>query len=236
MKLAQLLSSFLLSCYAFADEDEVTTIIDPLEETQNSGDSELGQLGYVNFDVSYDILERPGVQFTSPIEFASEETATFNITFRNNEASNITIVGIAGNVIDTMAGHEVANVTTQELGPFEVPVNESVNFRTAIQLTLPEGSFYLAPLLFVVREDELMKVGIKPVSIFVSPPAMSFFNPSFLSIQLLFAAVVIGAGYFFLESKNFGGKSGGKGARKGKKNTDIRAATTDEWLPDMHKK
>lgn len=219
MKLRNLLFSFLLSSFAVADEKKL------------SDDASAGSLGYVNFDVSYNILERPDAKLTLPIEFTAKETATFNITFQNREDQNVTIVGLAGNVIDTMGGQEIANVTAQELGPFAVPVNDSVNFQTAIQLTLPEGSFYLAPLLFVVKEDELMKVGIKPVSIFVSPPPMSFFNPGFLSVQLVIGLVVIGATYALGNFRSSGTKRS-KAARRG-----ISDKSVDEgWLPDIHKK
>lgn len=219
MKLANFFVSLLLSTFALANQIQ-----------SPDGANEEG-LGYVNFDISYEIIERPEAKPAQPIEFTAAETATFNITFQNHEDQNVTIVGLAGSVIDATAGQESANITAQELGPFAVPINGSVNFQTAIQLTLPEGSFYLAPLLFVVKEEELMKVGIPPLSIFVSPPSMSFFNPKFLSVPLLIALVVIGGTYAMANSKSLGGKRETV-ARRG-----IKSKTADDgWLPDIHKK
>lgn len=191
--------------------------------TQSSDES-----NFVNLNVSYEILERPKIRFDIPIEFDAKDVATLNITFQNNEESNVTVVGLTGSVIDAVVGYEVANVSAQELGPFVVPVNESVSFEAPIQLTLPEGSFILAPILYVVKSEELMKVGIRPFSIFISPPPMSFFNPGFLSIQVLLSLVVIGSAYLVINFRK-------QGNRKPKRSTAQAKPVDDSWLPDVHK-
>ncbi|QLL33993.1 hypothetical protein HG536_0F03180 [Torulaspora globosa] len=218
MRFLSLIFLFIVSRCVAAIDNETDGYADPAE-----------QRDFVNLNVTYDILEKPKINFNVPTEFAADETATFNITFQNNEDSNVTVVGLSGSVIDAMVGYEIANISAQELGPLNVAVNETVTFRAPIQLTLPEGSFFLAPILFIVKADKVMKVGIPPLSIFISPPPLSFLNPSFLSVQVLLGLVVVGTTYLVINFKKQGGRS--------TKKRSTKARPVDEnWLPSIHKK
>lgn len=222
MRLLSFFIAFILSKFVSAAEIEADELVESTE-----------QPNFVNLDVSYEILEKPKFSFDTPIEFTTEEIATFNLTFLNNEDSNVTVVGLAGSVVDAITGYEVANVTAQELGPFNVAINGSANFQAPIQLNLPEGSFFLAPILFVVKADEVMKVGIRPLSIFISPPPLSFFNPGFLSVQVLLGLIIVGSTYLVVNSKN--GKQGSK-SKSTKKGAADKKPVDDSWLPSIHKK
>ncbi|QLQ81605.1 hypothetical protein HG537_0F03660 [Torulaspora globosa] len=218
MMFLSLIFLFIVSRCAAAIENGTGGLVEPAE-----------QRNFVNLNVTYEILEKPKISFSVPTEFVADETATFNITFQNNEDSNVTVVGFSGSVIDAVVGYEIANVSAQELGPFNVAVNETLNFQAPIQLTLPEGSFFLAPILFIVKADEVMKVGIPPLSIFISPPPLSFLNPSFLSVQILLGLIVVGTTYLVVNSKRQGG-------RNTKKRSTKTRPVDEDWLPSIHRK
>lgn len=205
---------------SFSDKNTSDDHVDFTESSQEKPQ-------HVDIDVTYDILEKPELKFDSPVEFAAEEYATFNFTLKNNEEVNITVVGISGHVISNPEGYQVANISERAVGPYEVPVNGTLNFQTAVQLILPEGSFYVAPLVAVVQDQKPMRLGIRPLSIFVSPPPMSFFNPAFISVQvilaLLIAVLVVPLmNYFKTDSK---------------KAKAVKPTSVDEsWLPETYKK
>lgn len=221
MKFVELILCFFFStCFALEQED-----LDGI--SANLGDNH-EEPNFINLDVSYHIDEQPGADLSEAMEFAFEESVTFNFKFQNNEDDNITVVGISGSVISNPDGYEVANITAQDIGPFVVPINETIQFQTRIQLNLPEGSFFLAPLLFTVKDEELVKVGIRPLAIYVSPPPMSFFNPSFISVQVIFGLVVVAISYVLLNLKK-------QSVKRTKKSTSPRKVD-ESWLPDSYKK
>lgn len=221
MKFIRLVLSFFFSTFfALAQENS--------EEISNNLADRFEEPNLINLDVSYHIDERPGADLNEAMEFALEDFVTFNFNFQNNEDVNITVVGISGSVLTNPGGYEIANITAQEVGPFEVAVNESIQFQTRIQLNLPEGSFFLAPLLFTVKDEELLKVGIRPLPVYVSPPPMSFFNPSFISVQVIFGLVVVAISYSVFNRKK-------QSIKKTKKSTSPKKVD-ETWLPDTYKK
>lgn len=218
MRFLSLIFLFIVSICVAAVENGTAGVVEPAEERN-----------FVNLNITYEILEKPKINFNVPTEFVADETATFNITFQNNEDTNVTVVGLSGSVIDAMVGYEVANISARELGPFNVAVNETLNFQAPIQLTLPEGPFFLAPILFIVKADEVMKVGIPPLSIFISPPPLSFLNPGFLSVQILLGLIIVGITYLAVNFKKQGG-------RNTKKRFTKTRPVDENWLPSIHKK
>lgn len=237
MKITKFLISSIALPILFADASDVSKEVSKdipedvgmghlnLEQTHNEGSSEPQ---FVNIDVTYDILEKPGLKFDQPLEFSAEEFATFNFTVKNNEDYNLTVIGISGNVVSNPGGLPVANITAQSVGPYEIPINGTLYFQTAIQLILPEGAFFVAPFIGILKDENAMRLGIRPLSVFVLPPAMSFFNPGFLSVQIIMGLLIAGITYLFMNSN--------KRVAKRSKTPSKPNVLDESWLPNTHKK
>lgn len=193
-----------------------------------SNETAASESQFIDFDVAYNIIGKT-TDFSNGLDFSMEEVATFNYSFANNEDSNVSVIAVAGSVVTSAEGYQVANITEQSIGPVPIAVNETVNFQAGIQLVLPEGSFYMLPVLYVMKDGKLMKIGIRPLLINVNPPPMSMFNPSFLSVQIILGLLIAGATYVvFTFSKPTSKK------RRMKSATPI--SVDQSWLPDTYKK
>ncbi|AQZ13798.1 IRC22 (YEL001C) [Zygosaccharomyces parabailii] len=200
------------------------------EEVVDRGSNETAQneSQFIDFNVTYNIVEKPAFDPSAGLEFSMEEIATFNYSFTNNENSNISVIGVAGTVIANPEGYQVANITEQSVGPVPIAVNETANFQSGIQLLLPEGAFYLLPVLFILKDEKVMKIGIRPLLINVNPPPMSLLNPSFLSVQILLGLLIAAATYVFLALK--------KPDPRKKTSEKVSLGPVDHsWLPDTYK-
>ncbi|SJM86364.1 probable Increased recombination centers protein 22 [Zygosaccharomyces bailii] len=221
MQLLQLIFYVVLSALVVFGEEVVGLDSGSNETAQNESQ-------FIDFNVTYNILEKPAFDLSAGLEFSMEEIATFNYSFTNNENSNISVIGVAGTVVANPEGYQVANITEQSIGPVPIAVNETANFQSGIQLLLPEGAFYLLPVLFVLKDDKVMKIGIRPLLINVNPPPMSLLNPSFLSVQILLGLLIAAATYVFLALRK-------PGTRK-KTSEKVSVEPVDHsWLPDTYK-
>ncbi|GAV53905.1 hypothetical protein ZYGR_0AK04070 [Zygosaccharomyces rouxii] len=196
---------------------------------RSSNETAVEEPATIDFDVGYNILEHLDTDLSRGVEFSMQEVATFNYSFTNNEKVNVSVVGVAGTVISTPDGYQVANITEQSIGPVPIGVNETANFQAGVQLVLPEGNFYMLPVLNVMKGGEPLRVGIRPLLITVNPPPLSFFNPSFLSVQILLGLLVAGATYAFITFN--------KPETKRRPVKNAKPAVVDQsWLPDTYKK
>ncbi|GCE97742.1 increased recombination centers protein 22 [Zygosaccharomyces mellis] len=196
---------------------------------KSSNETAVEEPSTIDFDVGYNILEHLDTDLSRGVEFSMQEVATFNYSFTNNENVNVSVIGVAGTVISTPDGYQVANITEQSIGPVEVGVNKTVNFQAGVQLILPEGTFYMLPVLNVIKDEEPLKVGIRPLLITVNPPPLSFFNPSFLSVQILLGLLIAGATYAFMTFN--------KSETKRRPVKNAKPVIVDQsWLPDNYKK
>lgn len=195
---------------------------------KSSNQSAIEEPSVVDYDVNYNILEHLSSDLSKGVEFSMQEIATFNYSFTNNEKVNVSVVGVSGTVISTPDGYQVANITEQPIGPIPVGVNETANFQAGVQLILPEGNFYMLPVLNVLKDEEPMRMGIRPLLITVNPPPMSFFNPSFLSVQILIGLLIAGVTYTFI--------SFNKPETRKKQVKAPKPASVDDWLPASYKK
>ncbi|AMD20743.1 HDL001Cp [Eremothecium sinecaudum] len=179
------------------------------------------------FQIEYVIAEKPGFDYNTVTEFEKNENATLKFTFTNNEEVNVTVIGIGGAIIDANSQQAVANITEVNIGQLHVEVNGTIRFNQILNLALAEGDYYLLPNIFVVKEDELMRVATGPSVIKINPPPMSFFNPKFLAVQLAIWSVIGVSSYYALLSRP-------KRTKVSKKNVPIRKID-ESWLPDVHK-
>lgn len=196
-----------------------------LEAAFNKIEEEDSTPKVANFNIEYDVLERSDNSSSTFFEVENGQTITLSYSFTNYEDADVDIVALGGNIVSLMTGESAANITRSELGPVNVPINETSPFQQKIKVDLNEGDYYMIPHVYVEKSGIQMRVGTNPTFIKVIPPNMSFFNPQFLSVQI-FLLIVIGAITYYIFGLSF--KSTTKPSKTLSKSSD--------WLPDIHKK
>ncbi|SCU94623.1 LAME_0F08240g1_1 [Lachancea meyersii CBS 8951] len=189
-----------------------------------------------NFSVVYETLERGPGSMASFLEFEDHDNVTLRYTFSNNENASVSVVAVGGALHDIYTNEIAANISAAALGPIPVAVNETVEFQQIINLVLKEGNYILSPDVYVERnEEETIRVIANPNLIRILPPAMSFFNPQFMFVQLILAALIAGFSYltFFKTDKS----SGARGQKSKKSKAGPASQNLDaSWLPENHQK
>ncbi|CAI4059983.1 hypothetical protein SKDZ_05G0690 [Saccharomyces kudriavzevii ZP591] len=181
----------------------------------------------INMEVKYDVTGKESDGLDTLLEFYARDTATLAYNVTNLEDSNITIVGVAGTIVTYPHGYPVANVTYADAGPYEMKVNGTSSFGQDVTLDLPEGQYFLIPFLFASKSDEMMRVAAPPTLFEIISPPISFFNPQFLSVQIIFLVIVGGLSYCYMKSKT--------NQRPIKKRVAAKKAD-ESWLPETYKK
>ncbi|CCC71745.1 hypothetical protein NCAS_0I00770 [Naumovozyma castellii] len=196
-------------------------------------------LPQINLNITYDILERLDEDRANILEFQNLDFATLNYTFTNYEDSNVTVTGVSGNILTMPNGQMAANVTLGEIGPVEVAINDTVVFQQQLQFELPDGQYYLVPIVHLTKEDRDLRVTAPPSFIEIMEPPMSFFNWQFLLTQFTILAVCAAGGYytFVVRPQAFANDKKRVDKKKLKELDAQRPRDEDksEWLPKEYK-
>ena len=106
-------------------------------------------------------------------------------------------------------------------------VNGTSKFGQDVTLNLPEGQYFLIPFLLASRFDEIVRIAAPPTLFEIVSPPISFFNPQFLSVQVIFLAIIGGVSYYYMKSKT--------NQRPSKKSATVKKVD-ESWLPETYKK
>ncbi|EJS44025.1 YEL001C [Saccharomyces arboricola H-6] len=181
----------------------------------------------INIEVEYDVLGKESEDSNEPLEFFAEDIVSLAYNVTNWEDTNVTIVGVTGTIVMYPQGYPVANITAANVGPYEMEVNGTSNFGQDVTLKLPEGQYFLVPFLLASKSEEMVRIAARPTLFEIVSPPISFFNPQFLSVQIILLAIVGGISYYYMKSKTQ--------QRPTKKSvTDKRV--DESWLPETYKK
>ncbi|QHS72780.1 Irc22p [Saccharomyces paradoxus] len=181
----------------------------------------------INIEVKYDVVGKEPNDQDGFLEFYAEDTATLAYNVTNWEDTNITIFGVNGTIVTYPQGYPVADITGANVGPYEIEVNGTSKFGQDVTLNLPEGQYFLIPFLLASRFDEVVRIAAPPTLFEIVSPPISFFNPQFLSVQVIFLAIIGGVSYYYMKSKT--------NQRPSKKNATVKKID-ESWLPETYKK
>nr|CAA45869.1 unnamed protein product [Saccharomyces cerevisiae] len=181
----------------------------------------------INIEVKYDVVGKESENHDSFLEFYAEDTATLAYNVTNWEDTNITIFGVNGTIVTYPHGYPVADITGASIGPYEMEVNGTSKFGQDVTLNLPEGQYFLIPFLLASRFDEIVRIAAPPTLFEIVSPPISFFNPQFLSVQVIFLAIIGGVSYYYMKSKT--------NQRPSKKSATVKKVD-ESWLPETYKK
>ncbi|SCU84174.1 LAFA_0D08592g1_1 [Lachancea sp. 'fantastica'] len=187
-----------------------------------------------NFEITYETLEKGPGGVSSFLEFDDGDNVTLRYSFSNRDDSNVSVVAVGGAIYDITTNELAANVSAAALGPIPIGTNETAEFQQIVNLILKEGDYAISPDIYVEKEQETIKVIANPSLLRILPPTMSFFNPQFMFVQLILAALIAGFSYMtFVRTRE-----DGNARTNGKKYKSSEAAKTQKldstWLPESH--
>lgn len=187
-----------------------------------------------NFNITYDILDRDDFDPNKFLEVDTDETLLLNYTFVNHEDYNVSVIGVSGEIISQETGQLISKISFGELDDLFAQKNETLNFIQKVKFTIAAGNYFLFPMVHTVNEtakldetvDEVKptSVAVNPVLINMQEPLMSMFNPQFLSIQIIFLAVIGFFSYRYMEKK------------EAEKPVEKKPVDPKDWLPEQYKK
>ncbi|VVT52935.1 uncharacterized protein SAPINGB_P003321 [Magnusiomyces paraingens] len=141
-----------------------------------------------------------------------------------------------------------ANLTTSKIGPLAIEPGKYSTFDAKIVVNLPPEDFDLIISFFVGLQGEVVVIENKPLKVTISDAPVSFFDPKFLFVQLIFTLTIGAIGfaiyYFALvpyieDSLNTSRKQNvsKKVSQEKKKSVNPGNKGYDEsWIPSHHLK
>lgn len=251
MKLALLSSIITLSACVFA--------ADAVEEASPEAAEIVTDPNFVpspekpfNFLIDYEISFKEDKEAGVIGDLYNGETIELAYNFRSLEPSEVSIVGVGGELLDPVTGISLANITASQIGPIAVENNQLVNFTQRVGINMEPRKYLLVPAIYIVYQDQFMLLGSTNKLVNIVDPKISLFNPQLLVAELILGATV--AGIVYLAYNAFAGKylagvlpesllpvdKKKKRASKGasgdvKEQTTASKADYESWLPDSHK-
>lgn len=208
-----------------------------------------------NFKIDYNIAFKEDVSSGEIANIYNGETIELLYTFQSLEPSEVSIVGVGGELLDPITGENVGNITASQIGPISVANNETVTFGQKIGINMNPMKYVLVPAIYIVYQEQFMMLGSRNKIISVEEPVISFFNPQLLIAELILGATIAGIGYFLyntfaayylagilpvsmLPAEKKKSKKTISTASKDSASTVASGKSTDfeSWLPDSHKK
>lgn len=149
------------------------------------------------FNLDYVIDEYPISSVADVAQLQVDQKINLQYTLRNDEEFDLSVVGLGGALRDSLNGDYLYNLTSTSLGPLVVKPGQEVNFSQAISLEVSAGYYLLLPQVFVAYDQSLKVVQAKGLLLSVEEAPVSLLNPQFLFLEIIFVALLGGAGYFF---------------------------------------
>ncbi|KAF3986039.1 hypothetical protein FT663_04650 [Candidozyma haemuli var. vulneris] len=184
-----------------------------------------------DFELDYVIEEYKEVAHDSVAEMNSGEQIKLLYTLRNNEETDITIVGVGGSFKSLLTGDSIANLTSSAVGPVVVPPEGSSSIGQRITLDLEAGNYILSPQVFVAYKDELKAIQARSQLLVVKDAPLSLLDPQLLFLEVLLVVV----GIIALQFRSPHLFEFSKGSRATSQPKPRESSKFDpEWIPKHH--
>lgn len=256
MKFSIVASLLALSATAFADPQVQAEAAQEEREIVTDPNFVPSPEKPFNFQIDYSIAFKEDTTTGAIEDLLNGETIELVYEFKSLEPTEVSIVGVGGEMLDPVTGETMANITASQIGPISVLNNDNTTFTQRVGINMPFGQYLLVPAIYIIYQDQFMMLGSKNKIITIVEPSISFFNP-----QLILSEIILGvsiAGIFYVLYNMFAGKYLAgilpesllpvekKKAKKVKKqaseSSSSSSATTssskqdfEAWLPDTHK-
>ncbi|ODQ44829.1 hypothetical protein PICMEDRAFT_26884, partial [Pichia membranifaciens NRRL Y-2026] len=157
-----------------------------------------------NFLIDYEISFKEDKEAGVIGDLYNGETIELAYNFRSLEPSEVSIVGVGGELLDPVTGISLANITASQIGPIAVENNQLVNFTQRVGINMEPRKYLLVPAIYIVYQDQFMLLGSTNKLVNIVDPKISLFNPQLLVAELILGATV--AGIVYLAYNAFAGK------------------------------
>lgn len=186
------------------------------------------------FLLDYFIEEYPEYTSQDVAHFLQGETITLTHTVTNNEELDITVVGLGGEFRDPTTGAVTVNLTANSVGPVVIPPGQAAVVGQKINLDITAGSYIINPQVFVAFNDQLKAIAARSQLAVLTEAPVSFFNPQFLFLELLFVSIVGGIGYYFYSTTLQGYFDGAAPTKKPLATSGKSSSYDPSWVPSHH--
>lgn len=187
--------------------------------------------------LAYTIEEYP--EKNEVIDIYNGDSITLTYTVANDNEQPATIIGVGGSFKDPNTNEVSTNLTTGNVGPIVLEQGQSQQFKQLVELNLIPGNYILAPIVYVVVEEQLVQFEAETQLASVSDRPISFFNPQLLFLELILVGTIGLVGYFGYLT--FGKPYFKKVAPVKKPNKVARASSPEtaksydsSWIPENH--
>jgi hypothetical protein len=218
----QILSSLLLSSlFVFAQE-----------KFKDEPVSQLARFSIEPKFVAFDSTEKP--------DLVNGQETTVNFTVTNNEDYPVQVAAFGGYFSYPGKATPYANLTKTALSDVTVEGNSVKSFITNVKPTLPPTDFDLYFNFIVGYERQFSSVSIRPISVTISDPPISAWDPKLLFVQAILGGAVMILGYYLSNTYILPyfvdpAESKKAAADAYKKASASKAQSYDEsWIPKHH--
>lgn len=142
----------------------------------------------VDILVDYTIKETPQLTKNDVASWTNGEAITLEYTINNNEESDVTVIGVTGQLLNPVTRQVVTNLTQGRIGPVAVPPGESAKFEQTININLVPNNYELVPQIFIVQGDLVKVIPCRSQLASVLDRAISFFDPRLIFLELVLLA------------------------------------------------
>ncbi|KAF5099604.1 hypothetical protein D0Z03_000978 [Geotrichum reessii] len=176
----QLLSSLFLSFLLVSAQEEF--------DVEDESALQLTQFSIKPAFVGFDPSKTP--------DLVNGQEATVNFTVTNGEDFPVQIAVFGGSFVYPGADTAYANLDRTPISDLTVEANSVKWFVRSIKPTLPPTDFDLHFSFIVGYENRFVTVPVPPVSVTISDPPISAWDPKLLFVQVILGGVVMALGYY----------------------------------------
>ncbi|CAK9439520.1 uncharacterized protein LODBEIA_P36200 [Lodderomyces beijingensis] len=153
----------------------------------------------VDILIDYSITQTPELTRNDVAEWINGDEVTIEYHVNNNEAEEITVIGVTGQFTNPVTNEVVTNLTQGRVGPLTIAPGTSGSFKQNIGIDLVPDNYELVPQVFIAHQDLIKVIPCRGQLASVSDKVISFLDPRLIFLELVLLASLGGVAYLAYE-------------------------------------
>ncbi|EGW32823.1 uncharacterized protein SPAPADRAFT_60166 [Spathaspora passalidarum NRRL Y-27907] len=143
----------------------------------------------------YHIVQTPNIKSNDVANWINDETVTISYQIQNNEAEEITLIGVTGSYRDPTTGEIASNLTNARIDALVIEPGTSGSFEQDIAVNLIPGNYLLVPQIFLAHENQVKVLTVRGQLLTIDDAPISIFDPRLILLELVLLASLGGLAY-----------------------------------------